>query len=59
MIKSLPLAENFVVVDQDFASIVVPRNTWHTAKVSEPTQMLFVTPGQGTINAEHPERDED
>ncbi len=34
--------------------VVVPRNTWHTAKVHAPTTMLFVTPGQGTQNSETP-----
>jgi mannose-6-phosphate isomerase-like protein (cupin superfamily) len=32
--------------------VVVPRNTWHTAKIAEPTRMLFVTPGEGTENRE-------
>jgi mannose-6-phosphate isomerase-like protein (cupin superfamily) len=30
--------------------VVVPKGTWHTARVSGPTQMLFVTPGEGTQN---------
>jgi mannose-6-phosphate isomerase-like protein (cupin superfamily) len=30
--------------------VVVPRGTWHTARVSVPTAMLFVTPGEGTEN---------
>lgn len=34
--------------------IVVPGNTWHTAKVHTPTTMLFVTPGEGTENRETP-----
>lgn len=28
--------------------VVVPKNTWHTAKTSEPSSALFVTWGQGT-----------
>jgi mannose-6-phosphate isomerase-like protein (cupin superfamily) len=28
--------------------VVVPKGTWHTARTSVPTQMLFVTPGEGT-----------
>jgi mannose-6-phosphate isomerase-like protein (cupin superfamily) len=36
--------------------VIVPKNTWHTARISEPTAMLFVTPGEGTINAEEPDR---
>ena len=30
--------------------IIVPKGTWHTARISTPTSMLFVTPGQGTEN---------
>jgi mannose-6-phosphate isomerase-like protein (cupin superfamily) len=30
--------------------VIVPRGTWHTARTSVPTSMLFVTPGQGTEN---------
>ncbi|MGK2914311.1 MAG: hypothetical protein ACSLE5_07625, partial [Porticoccaceae bacterium] len=26
--------------------VVVPRNTWHTAKIAEQTRMLFITPGE-------------
>ena len=37
--------------------VIVPKGTWHTAKVHAPTKMLFVTPGQGTENREQPFRD--
>ena len=30
--------------------VVVPKGTWHTARTSVPTRMLFVTPGAGTEN---------
>lgn len=30
--------------------VIVPRATWHTARTSVPTTMLFVTPGEGTQN---------
>jgi mannose-6-phosphate isomerase-like protein (cupin superfamily) len=30
--------------------VIVPRGTWHTARISMPTRMLFVTPGEGTQN---------
>lgn len=33
-------------------SIIVPRNTWHTAKVKKPTQCLFITWGFGTQHLE-------
>ena len=29
---------------------VVPKGTWHTAKTSSSTRMLFITPGEGTRN---------
>lgn len=30
------------------AALVIPRGVWHTAKVSQPSRMLFVTMGRGT-----------
>ena len=30
--------------------VVVPAGTWHTARTSVSTRMLFVTPGEGTVN---------
>jgi quercetin dioxygenase-like cupin family protein len=30
--------------------VLVPKGTWHTARTSVPTTMLFVTPGEGTEN---------
>ena len=38
------------------AFLIVPRGTWHTAKVASPATMLFVTPGQGTENRAEPVR---
>ena len=32
----------------DFA--IVPRDPWHTAQVAQPSLMLFITAGEGTIN---------
>ena len=32
------------------AFVIVPKGTWHTARTSVPTRMLFVTPGAGTQN---------
>lgn len=36
--------------------VVVPKNTWHTARIRRPTVMMFVTPGEGTVNSERPAR---
>jgi mannose-6-phosphate isomerase-like protein (cupin superfamily) len=30
--------------------VIVPKGTWHTARIATPTSMLFITPGQGTEN---------
>jgi mannose-6-phosphate isomerase-like protein (cupin superfamily) len=37
-----------VRLTQPGSCVVVPKNTWHTAKTSVETKMLFVTPGKGT-----------
>jgi quercetin dioxygenase-like cupin family protein len=42
--------EELVHLRQPGAFAIVPKGTWHTARTSVPTQMLFVTPGQGTEN---------
>ena len=34
--------------------VIVPRATWHSARVATPTTMLFATPGEGTENRERP-----
>lgn len=36
--------------------VIVPRNTWHTARVHSPAVMMFITPGEGTENREEPPR---
>ena len=30
------------------AAVIVPKGVWHTAKVTQPSRMLFVTMGHGT-----------
>jgi mannose-6-phosphate isomerase-like protein (cupin superfamily) len=47
--------ETVLRVNQQGSFVVVPRNTWHTARPHAPTSMLFVTPGQDTENAERPD----
>ena len=32
------------------AFAIVPKGTWHTARIRTPTRMLFITPGAGTQN---------
>lgn len=32
--------------------VVVPKDTWHTAKTNTPSKVLFITPGEGTEHRE-------
>ncbi|NJP09082.1 MAG: cupin domain-containing protein [Leptolyngbyaceae cyanobacterium RU_5_1] len=43
-------AENKVCLNTPGAYVLVPRGTWHTARVHEPSSMLFITAGEGTQN---------
>jgi len=40
--------EHTLEVEKAGDYVVVPKGTWHTARTSVPTTMLFVTPGEGT-----------
>jgi mannose-6-phosphate isomerase-like protein (cupin superfamily) len=46
--------EKVVELRESGSFAVVPRNTWHTAKIREATRMMFVTPGEGTENRADP-----
>ena len=46
--------EQVVHVDTPGSYVVVPQGTWHTARPRKRTSMLFVTPGEGTLNADSP-----
>jgi quercetin dioxygenase-like cupin family protein len=45
-----PGGEKVITLNQPGSFVLVPKNTWHTAKVRRPSKMLFVTPGEGTEN---------
>ncbi len=47
-------SETRVRVNTPGSYVVVPKGVWHTARPYRPTRMLFVTPGEGTQNAEQP-----
>jgi mannose-6-phosphate isomerase-like protein (cupin superfamily) len=32
--------------------VIVPKNTWHTARTDVETKMLFITSGEATVNKE-------
>ena len=46
--------ERVVRVTRPGAYVVVPKGTWHTARPQTRTALLFLTPGEGTLNAESP-----
>lgn len=39
-----------IVLETPGSYVVVPRGIWHTARTNQPTRMLFITPGEGTLN---------
>lgn len=43
-----------VLLAEPGSYLVVPKALWHTAQISEPTTMLFMTPGEGTLHADDP-----
>jgi mannose-6-phosphate isomerase-like protein (cupin superfamily) len=43
-----------VRVNEPGSYVVVPKGSWHTARPHAPTRMLFVTPGEGTLNEADP-----
>ena len=40
--------ERYIVTLRGRAAVVVPRGEWHTARVLEPSEAVFVTRGDGT-----------
>lgn len=49
-----PEGERKVRLNTPGSFVVVPKNTWHKARVNTAAKMIFVTPGQGTENRESP-----
>ena len=56
MTLALPGGDETVRLNEPGTFVIVPKGTWHTARVNAPTTMLFVTPGQDTENREQPRR---
>ena len=42
--------EEVIQLQQPGSFAIVPKGTWHTARTSVTTKLLFVTPGEGTDN---------
>jgi len=58
MVLALDEGDTTVNMSEPGSFIIVPRGIWHTARVHEPTQMMFVTPGEGTDNRDQPVRED-
>lgn len=43
-------ADTETTLSKPLSYVIVPRNTWHTARTNVATRMLFLTPGEGTRN---------
>ncbi len=56
MVLALNEGDKTVHLSKPGLFLIVPRGTWHTARVHKPTQMMFVTPGEGTDNRTQPTR---
>ena len=46
--------DSSIRVSEPGSYVVVPKGTWHTARPYTSTTMLFVTPGEGTLNEVEP-----
>lgn len=54
LVLSTPKGESAVHLDRPGRSLVIPRGTWHTGRTRTGAHMLFITPGEGTRNADEP-----
>ena len=54
MVLATDDGEEVIRVSTPGEYVIVPRGTWHTARPYAPTSMLFLTPGEGTLNALEP-----
>lgn len=43
-----------IIFDQIGTCLIVPRATWHTAKIKQSCRIVFMTPGEGTQHAMQP-----
>jgi hypothetical protein len=48
MILERDAVEQHIRLESAGQFVLVPKSTWHTAKVSAPCRMLFITAGEGT-----------
>jgi len=42
--------ESSVSLTEEGSYIMIPKGVWHTARTNSKSKMLFITPGEGTLN---------
>ncbi len=42
--------EEVIVLGSSASYVIVPKGTWHTARIAKAAKMLFITPGEGTLH---------
>ena len=50
LVLEQPDGEQEIHLSEPGSYVIVPTNTWHTARTSTQCTMLFITPGEGTEN---------
>ena len=48
LVLERPGGNQSIALGDSGAFAIVPKGTWHTARVEVPCRMLFITPGEGT-----------
>jgi len=52
MVLEIDGEEQTALLDRPGSYVIVPKNTWHTARTGTSARMLFITPGEGTEHRE-------
>ncbi|KAG1707793.1 hypothetical protein GQR58_003439 [Nymphon striatum] len=42
--------ESLVTLTEEDSYVIVPKGVWHTVRTNTKSKMLFITPGEGTLN---------
>ena len=56
LVLATPGGDETIRMTEPGTFVIVPRDTWHTARIRRHTVMMFITPGEGTVNREEPVR---
>jgi mannose-6-phosphate isomerase-like protein (cupin superfamily) len=51
----LPSGDTSVTLNKAGTYAIIPKGVWHTAKTHVKSKLLFITPGEGTLNTAEPQ----